>query len=124
MSGTGTTILCVVGARPNFMKIAPVIAALRAAPGLDARLLHTGQHYDVDMNERFFEQLGIPRPDINLEVGSSSHAVQTAEIMQRLGMSRQLVSVERHNLGLPKRRAATPGAGRRRSANSHPPVLG
>jgi UDP-N-acetylglucosamine 2-epimerase (non-hydrolysing) len=84
MSGAGSTILCVVGARPNFMKIAPVMDALRAVPGLDARLLHTGQHYDADMNERFFEQLAIPRPDINLEVGSSSHAVQTAEIMQRV----------------------------------------
>lgn len=84
MAPARATILCVVGARPNFMKIAPVMAALRAAPGLNARLLHTGQHYDVDMNERFFEQLGIPRPDINLEVGSSSHAVQTGEIMQRV----------------------------------------
>jgi len=84
MRGGEAAILCVVGARPNFMKIAPVMAALRATPGLEARLLHTGQHYDLDMNERFFEQLGIPRPDINLEVGSSSHAVQTAEIMQRV----------------------------------------
>lgn len=75
-------ILCVVGARPNFMKIAPIMAALTCAP-LYARLVHTGQHYDVAMNERFFEQLGIPNPDINLEVGSASHAVQTAEVMRR-----------------------------------------
>ncbi len=84
MSVQPPSVLCVVGARPNFMKIAPVIAALRAAPfNLRVRLLHTGQHYDVAMNERFFEQLGIPNPDINLEVGSLSHAAQTAEIMRR-----------------------------------------
>lgn len=75
-------ILCVVGARPNFMKIAPIMAALRRTM-LDARLVHTGQHYDVAMNQRFFEQLGIPNPDMDLEVGSASHAVQTAEIMKR-----------------------------------------
>ena len=75
-------ILCVVGARPNFMKIAPIMAALRRT-ALDARLVHTGQHYDVAMNQRFFEQLGIPNPDMDLEVGSASHAVQTAEIMKR-----------------------------------------
>lgn len=84
MSASPPTVLCIAGARPNFMKIAPVIAALRAAPAaLDVRLVHTGQHYDVAMNERFFEQLGIPAPDVNLEVGSQSHAVQTAEIMRR-----------------------------------------
>jgi len=85
MGTAASTVLCIVGARPNFMKIAPVIAALRAEPiRLDARLVHTGQHYDVAMNERFFQQLGIPAPDINLEVGSSSHAEQTAEIMKRI----------------------------------------
>ena len=76
------TVLCVVGARPNFMKIGPVIAALTAA-GLKAPLLHTGQHYDAAMNDRFFTDLGLPRPDVNLEVGSGSHAQQTAEIMRR-----------------------------------------
>lgn len=77
-------ILCVVGARPNFMKIAPIMAAFRrGAPQLVVKLVHTGQHYDVAMNDRFFEQLGIPAPDISLEVGSASHAVQTAEIMKR-----------------------------------------
>lgn len=77
-------ILCVVGARPNFMKIAPVMAALNGGLNpLGARLVHTGQHYDEAMNNRFFEELGIPRPDVNLEVGSGSHAVQTAEIMRR-----------------------------------------
>lgn len=81
---TGATILCIVGARPNFMKIAPLMAAFRAQPNvLNARLVHTGQHYDAAMKESFFTQLGIPEPDIDLEVGSASHAVQTAEIMKR-----------------------------------------
>lgn len=76
------SILCVVGARPNFMKIGPVIAAL-VRHGLAAPLVHTGQHYDETMNDRFFIDLGLPRPDVNLDVGSASHAVQTAEIMRR-----------------------------------------
>ena len=77
-------ILCIVGARPNLMKIAPVMAALRAGPSpFNVRLLHTGQHYDSAMNHQFFTTLGIPKPDINLDVGSASHAVQTAEIMRR-----------------------------------------
>jgi UDP-N-acetylglucosamine 2-epimerase (non-hydrolysing) len=77
-------IVCVVGARPNFMKIAPLMAALAGAPRpLYTCLVHTGQHYDVAMNQRFFEQLGIPTPDIDLEVGSATHAVQTSEIMRR-----------------------------------------
>ncbi len=77
-------ILCIVGARPNFMKIAPVIRAMRSAnPPVPVRLLHTGQHYDAEMNGQFFQALGIPDPDINLEVGSGSHAMQTAEIMRR-----------------------------------------
>jgi len=84
-SRTGAApILCVVGARPNFMKIAPVIRAMRdAAPPLLVRLVHTGQHYDPELNSQFFRALQIPDPDINLEVGSGSHAVQTAEIMRR-----------------------------------------
>lgn len=78
------SIACVVGARPNFMKIAPIMAALRDADQLPpAVLIHTGQHYDKDMKESFFIQLGIPEPDVDLEVGSGSHAVQTAEIMKR-----------------------------------------
>lgn len=81
-------ILHVVGARPNFMKVAPVMAALNeraAAENRDLRqtLVHTGQHYDTNMSQVFFQQLSIPQPDINLEVGSASHAVQTAEIMMR-----------------------------------------
>lgn len=77
-------ILCIVGARPNFMKIAPIMRAFATrSEAFDARLVHTGQHYDVAMNQRFFEQLSIPNPDISLDVGSGSHAVQTAEIMRR-----------------------------------------
>ncbi len=75
-------ILCVAGARPNFMKIAPVLGALAEA-GLPCRLVHTGQHYDPAMNDCFFRDLGIPAPDHYLEVGSASHAVQTAEVMKR-----------------------------------------
>jgi len=75
-------ILCIVGARPNFMKIAPIMAALtELRPALEVTLLHTGQHYDVAMNHQYFEALGIPQPDINLEIGSGSHAVQTAAVM-------------------------------------------
>ncbi|WJW74462.1 UDP-N-acetylglucosamine 2-epimerase (non-hydrolyzing) [Thiohalobacter sp. IOR34] len=78
------TVLCVVGARPNFMKIAPLIHAFRDSGGaIDAPLVHTGQHYDAAMKGAFFEQLGIPEPDVDLGVGSASHAVQTAEIMLR-----------------------------------------
>lgn len=78
------SILCVVGARPNFMKIAPVMVALkRAIPYFPVRLVHTGQHYDTAMNHQHFDALGLPQPDVNLEVGSASHAVQTAEIMRR-----------------------------------------
>ena len=78
------SILCVVGARPNFMKIAPIMEALKnLEPRLLVSLVHTGQHYDVAMNHQYFEALGIPHPDINLEVGSGSHAAQTAEVMRR-----------------------------------------
>lgn len=77
-------ILCIVGARPNFMKMAPIMTAFgKEGCSAAVRLLHTGQHYDVAMNHQYFEALGIPSPDINLEVGSGSHAVQTAEIMRR-----------------------------------------
>lgn len=77
-------VMCVVGARPNFMKMAPILRALAAhEPPLPALLVHTGQHYDQDMNDKLFVDLRLPRPDINLEVGSGSHAVQTAEVMRR-----------------------------------------
>lgn len=75
-------VLHVVGARPNFMKAAPVMAALEER-GCAQTLVHTGQHYDANMSEIFFQQLGLPRPDVNLEVGSGSHAVQTAQVMMR-----------------------------------------
>jgi UDP-N-acetylglucosamine 2-epimerase (non-hydrolysing) len=77
-------ILHVVGARPNFMKVAPVRAALAERNGVRQILVHTGQHYDAFMSDIFFQQLEIPEPDYNLEVGSGSHAQQTAEIMMRL----------------------------------------
>lgn len=75
-------IINIVGARPNLMKIAPLMHAYRAAEGVEPLLVHTGQHYDANMSDLFFRQLGIPEPDLNLEVGSASHAVQTAEIMK------------------------------------------
>lgn len=84
MIGDRHRILCVVGARPNFMKIAPILRALaQHAPSIEAVLVHTGQHYDAAMNDRFFAQLRIRAPDVSLEVGSGSHAQQTAEIMLR-----------------------------------------
>jgi len=74
-------VACIVGARPNFMKMAPILKAFREHGGFTARLIHTGQHYDVEMNAVFFEQLGLPEPDLNLEIGSGSQTVQTARIM-------------------------------------------
>ena len=81
LTSTMKTVLCVVGARPNFMKIAPIMRALSQSPLLNGTLLHTGQHYDTAMSDDFFRDLGIPRPARNLEIGSSSHARQTADIM-------------------------------------------
>ncbi len=77
-------IINVAGARPNFMKIAPLMKAMRKRPGIEAFLVHTGQHYDAGMSGRFFDELEIPRPDVSLDVGSGSHAVQTAEVMKRI----------------------------------------
>ncbi|WP_075178668.1 non-hydrolyzing UDP-N-acetylglucosamine 2-epimerase [Neptunomonas phycophila] len=77
------TVLCIVGARPNFMKIAPIMRAMASSSVISPVLLHTGQHYDAEMKHSFFDQLHIPEPDIDLEVGSGSHAEQTAEIMKR-----------------------------------------
>lgn len=77
-------IVCVVAARPNLMKMAPILAALRQLrPAPRLTLVHTGQHYDADMDQRQFAALGLERPDINLDVGSASHAVQTADVMRR-----------------------------------------
>ena len=75
------TIYLVAGARPNFMKIAPIVRALDAHGGLAYKIIHTGQHYDRDMNEVFFEELGIPAPDLFMGAGGGSHAQQTARIM-------------------------------------------
>src|SRR5215467_10474004 len=77
-------ILHVVGARPNFMKAAPVFHALHERPAVRQTLVHTGQHYDRNLSDVFFSQLDIPEPDVNLGVGSGTHAQQTAEIMRRL----------------------------------------
>lgn len=76
-------ILHVVGARPNFMKAAPVMRALAGYEHVRQTLVHTGQHYDANMSDVFFAQLGLPEPAVNLGVGSGSHAVQTAQIMLR-----------------------------------------
>ena len=76
-------ILSVVGARPNFMKMAPVLRELSKCPEIDSRLVHTGQHYGESMSRVFFRDLNMPEPDCNLSVGSASHAVQTAETMKR-----------------------------------------
>jgi UDP-N-acetylglucosamine 2-epimerase (non-hydrolysing) len=77
-------IINVVGARPNFMKVAPVMHEMLARKGtLRPLLVHTGQHYDESMNDAFFRELDIPAPDVNLEVGSASHGRQTAQIMTR-----------------------------------------
>jgi UDP-N-acetylglucosamine 2-epimerase (non-hydrolysing) len=73
----------VAGARPNFMKLAPVVRALATEGRLRVRIVHTGQHYDDTMSAVFFEELGIPAPDVNLEVGSGTHGAQTARILER-----------------------------------------
>ncbi len=77
-------LLHIVGARPNFMKAAPVYRALSTRSAVKQTLIHTGQHYDNNMSDVFFSQLSMPVPDVNLGVGSGSHAQQTAEIMRRL----------------------------------------
>ncbi|HIP82026.1 MAG TPA: UDP-N-acetylglucosamine 2-epimerase (non-hydrolyzing), partial [Desulfocapsa sulfexigens] len=82
-------IMSIAGARPNFMKLASIVRAVEqhnnasSEPGIKHIIVHTGQHYDQKMSDSFFIDLGIPNPDINLEVGSGSHASQTAEIMKR-----------------------------------------
>lgn len=78
---TKPSIDLVAGARPNFMKIAPIVRALQQDGRLQWRLVHTGQHYDREMNDVFFEELGIPAPDVRLGAGGGSHATQTAKIM-------------------------------------------
>lgn len=77
-------VIHVIGARPNFMKAAPAIAAIATKPRLSQKIIHTGQHYDKNMSDVFFTQLGIPHPDFNLGIGSGTHAVQTAQTMIKL----------------------------------------
>lgn len=77
-------ILSVVGARPNFVKLAPLIREMRSRTSIEPIIVHTGQHYDGPMSAQFFSELDIPAPDFNLGVGSGSHAVQTAEVMRRI----------------------------------------
>jgi UDP-N-acetylglucosamine 2-epimerase (non-hydrolysing) len=74
-------VFLVAGARPNFMKIAPVFRAAKKHPGVDCRIVHTGQHYDQEMSQAFFDDLDLPLPDFHLDAGSGTHAVQTAKIM-------------------------------------------
>jgi UDP-N-acetylglucosamine 2-epimerase (non-hydrolysing) len=88
-------VMAVVGARPNFVKVAPLMAEMRLYPELEPRLVHTGQHYDLAMSEAFFRDLEIPEPDVNLNVGSGPAALQTAEIMARLA---PVVGAERPDL--------------------------
>src|SRR5213593_3554800 len=89
-------VLHVVGARPNFVKAAPVFSALSRRAARQT-LVHTGQHYDGNMSDVFFEELALPRPDVNLEVGSGSHAMQTAGIMERF---EKVVQVRRPDIVL------------------------
>ena len=77
-------LLSVVGARPNFMKIAPIVEEVKKFSDIEHCLVHSGQHYDELLSGSFFTDLGLPRPDVNLHAGSGSHAVQTAEIMKRI----------------------------------------
>ena len=76
-------IINIVGARPNFIKIAPIMRMMQRSDVIEPILLHTGQHYDIEMSKMFFQELNIPTPDISLEVGSASHAKQVARIMER-----------------------------------------
>src|ERR1019366_1218326 len=89
-TGSHWQVDCVVGARPNFVKIAPILRALKSRGRFAVRLIHTGQHYDIAMNAVFFQELAIPEPDINLEVGSGSGTEQTARIM--LGLEKMLAT--------------------------------
>jgi UDP-N-acetylglucosamine 2-epimerase (non-hydrolysing) len=77
-------IINIVGARPNLPKIAPLMREMQRHPEIDPVLVHTGQHYDPALSDIFFRQMGIPTPHVNLEVGSGSHAAQTAEVLKRI----------------------------------------
>ena len=97
MAKTAYRIMNIVGARPNLMKVAPLVAEMRRHRELEPVLVHTGQHYDYSMSQVFFDQLNIPQPDYNLEVGSGTHHAQTAEIIKRFG---ELVQQDRPDLVL------------------------
>ncbi len=85
MNGSGRLeVMCVAGARPNFVKLAPIVAALDDHSACEAVIMHTGQHYDAQMSSVFFDELGIRNPDLSLDIGSGSHAVQTAKVMIRM----------------------------------------
>jgi UDP-N-acetylglucosamine 2-epimerase (non-hydrolysing) len=88
-------IMSIVGARPNMMKVAPLLAELRRHEEIEPVLVHTGQHYDYSMSQVFFDQLGVPPPDYNLDVGSGAHYAQTAEIMRKFG---ELVQQDRPDM--------------------------
>lgn len=90
-------IACVVGARPNFMKIAPILRAIKKHPAIHPVLIHTGQHYDANLSDVFFEELGISRPDIALGIGSGSHGQQTADILVAI----EKVLVDARESGMP-----------------------
>ena len=77
-------ISAIVGARPNFVKMAPILQEARRRPAFHCRLIHTGQHYSPEMSAAFFDELDLPAPDVNLEIGSGSHTAQTAGVMLRL----------------------------------------
>src|SRR5580693_3870367 len=83
-SSMALKIINIVGARPNLPKIAPLMREMQRHPEIEPILVHTGQHYDAALSDIFFRQMGIPAPRVNLEVGSGSHAVQTAEVLKRI----------------------------------------
>src|ERR1700748_2336375 len=85
MANNRLKIMSIVGARPNMMKVAPLLAELRRHDEIEPVLVHTGQHYDYSMSQVFFDQLGVPPPDYNLDAGSGPHYAQTAEIMRKFG---------------------------------------
>ena len=95
MGNNRLRIMSIVGARPNMMKVAPLLAELRRHEEIEPVLVHTGQHYDYSMSQVFFDQLGVPPPDYNLDVGSGTHYAQTAEIMRKFG---ELVQQDRPDM--------------------------
>jgi UDP-N-acetylglucosamine 2-epimerase (non-hydrolysing) len=97
MGNNRLRIMSIVGARPNMMKIAPLLAELRLHKEIEPILVHTGQHYDYSMSQVFFDQLHLPHPDYNLEVGSGKHYAQTGEIMRKFG---ELVEHDRPDMAL------------------------